>query len=188
MIRIKKVGCKNMKKRILVISIVLMILCILGIGVTYSLWNISVSQDGVNTATTKCFNVEITSQNNNISLENAYPITNERGKKLKSKKRKKRVDSDIFASYTVSLESLKGTTLSSKFLNAMINNEEIKKLSDYEITDTVNTGSIESHILAKGSLGSGDSEDYTLRVWIDYDTTMEDLDNETKIFKSKNRS
>ncbi len=174
-----------MKKRILVISIILIILCISGIGVTYSLWNISVSQDGVNTATTKCFNVEIISQNNNISLENAYPITNEKGKKLTPFSFTITNTCDIFASYTVSLESLKGTTLSSKFLNAMINNEEIKKLSDYEVTDTVNTGSIESHILAKGSLGSGDSEDYTLRVWIDYDTTMENLDNETKTFKSK---
>ena len=120
-----------------------------------------------------------------ISLENAYPISNEKGKKLTPFSFTVTNTCDIFASYTVSLESLKGTTLSSKFLNAMINNEEIKKLSDYEITDTVNTGSIESHILAKGSLGSGDSEDYTLRVWIDYDTTMEDLDNETKTFKSK---
>ena len=185
MIRIKKVGYKNMKKRVLVISIVLIILCISGIGVTYSLWNISISQDSVNMATTKCFNVEITSQNNNISLENAFPITNEKGKKLTPFSFTITNTCDIFASYTVSLESLKETTLASKFLNAMINNEEIKKLSDYEVTDTVNTGSIESHILAKGSLGSGDSEDYTLRVWIDYDTTMEDLDNKTKNFKSK---
>ncbi len=174
-----------MKKNILIFSISLVVILLLGIGVSYSLWNISVSQDTVNTATTKCFNVEITSQKNSISLENAYPITNEKGKKLTPFSFTITNTCDIFASYTVSLESLKGTTLSSKFLNAMINNEEIKKLSDYEITDMVNTGSIESHILAKGSLGSGDSEDYTLRVWIDYDTTMEDLNNETKTFKSK---
>ena len=185
MIEVKKVGCENMKKRILVISIIVIILSALGIGVAYSLWNIGISQDSVNMATTKCFNVEITSQNNNISLENAYPITNENGKKLTPFSFTIINTCDIFASYTVSLESLKETTLSSKFLNAMINNEEIKKLIDYEVTDTVNDGSIESHILAKGSLGSGDSEDYTLRVWIDYDTTMEDLNNEIKTFKSK---
>ena len=174
-----------MKRNVVFISISLVIILLLGIGVSYSLWNSSVSQDTVNTATTKCFNVEITSQKNSISLENAYPISNEKGKKLTPFSFTVTNTCDIFASYTVSLESLKGTTLSSKFINAMINNEEIKKLRDYEITDTVNTGSIESHILAKGSLGSGDSEDYTLRVWIDYDTTMEDLDNETKTFKSK---
>ena len=149
-----------MKRNVVFISISLVIILLLGIGVSYSLWNISVSQDTVNTATTKCFNVEITSQKNSISLENAYPITNEKGKKLTPFSFTITNTCDIFASYTVSLESLKGTTLSSKFLNAMINNEEIKKLSDYESTDTVNEGSIESHILAKGSLGSSDSEDY----------------------------
>ena len=149
------------------------------------MWQTINTQDSVNTATTKCFNVEITSQKNSISLENAYPITNEKGKKLTPFSFTITNTCDIFASYTVSLESLKDSTLSSKFLNAMINNEEIKKLSDYESTDTVNDGSIESHILAKGSFGSGDSEDYTLRVWIDYDTTMEDLNNETKTLKSK---
>ena len=179
------VGVNFMKKNFIFGSVGLIVIVLLGIGVSYSLWNISVSQDTVNTATTNCFNVEITSQKNSISLENAYPISNEKGKKLTPFSFTITNACDIFASYTVSLESLKGTTLSSKFLNAMINNEEIKKLSDYEVTDTVNDGSIESHILAKGSLGSGDSEDYTLRVWIDYDTTMEDLNNETKTFKSK---
>ena len=33
------------------------------------------TQDSINVATTKCFNVEITSQKNSISLENAYPIS-----------------------------------------------------------------------------------------------------------------
>ena len=173
------------KSRILLISTIIIFILTIFIGTSYSLWQTINTQDSVNTATTKCFNVEITSQKNSISLENAYPITNEKGKKLTPFSFTITNTCDIFASYSVSLESLKGTTLASKFLNAMINNEEIKKLSDYEATNTVNTGSIESHILAKGSLGSGDSEDYTLRVWIDYDTTMEDLDNETKTFKSK---
>ena len=51
-----------MKKNILLISLSLGILIILGIGFSYSLWNISVSQDNINVATTKCFNIEITSQ------------------------------------------------------------------------------------------------------------------------------
>ena len=173
------------KSRILLISTIIIFILTIFIGTSYSLWQTINTQDSVNTAITKCFNVEITSQKNSISLENAYPITNEKGRKLTPFSFTITNTCDIFASYTVSLESLKGTTLSSKFLNAMINNEEIKKLSDYEVTDTVNDGSIESHILAKGSLGSDDSEDYTLRVWIDYDTTMEDLNNETKTFKSK---
>ena len=174
-----------MKKNIVFILLSLMIILLVGIGASYSMWNISVSQDNVNTTTTKCFNVEITSQNNSISLENAYPISNDKGKKLTPFSFTITNTCDIFASYSVNLESLKETTLNSKFLNVMLNNEEIKKLSDYDTTSIVNNDSIESHTLINGSLGSGDTVDYTLRIWIDYDTTMDDLDNETKVFKSK---
>ena len=149
------------------------------------MWNITTSQDTTNTVYTKCFDVSITNQKNSIDLENTYPISDEKGKKLTRFSFTITNTCDIFASYTVNLESLKNTTLNSKFLKVMLNNEELKLLSNYETTDIVNTGSIESHIMAKGSLGSGDSEDYTLRLWIDYDTTLEDLDNEIKTFKSK---
>ena len=149
------------------------------------MWNITTSQDTTNTVYTKCFDVSITNQKNSIDLENTYPISDEKGKKLTPFSFTITNTCDIFASYTVNLESLKDTTLNSKFLKVMLNNEGLKLLSNYESTDTVNTGSIESHILAKGSLGSGDSEDYTLRLWIDYDTTLDDLDNEPKTFKSK---
>ena len=173
------------KKNILFISVSLILILLLGIGISYSMWNITTSQDTTNTAYTKCFDVSITNQKNSIDLENTYPISDEKGKKLTPFSFTITNTCDIFASYTVNLESLKDTTLNSKFLKVMLNNEGLKLLSNYESTDTVNTGSIESHILAKGSLGSGDSEDYTLRLWIDYDTTLEDLDNETKTFKSK---
>lgn len=174
------------KYKFLLIGISLMLILTIFIGTSYSLWIMSNTQDKENIiAASKCFDVSITSQKNSISLENAYPITNESGKKLTPFSFTVTNTCDIFASYAVSLESLQGTTLASKFLNAMINNEEIKKLSDYDGTDTINSGSIESHILAKGSLGGGDSEDYTLRLWINYDTTMEDLDNEVKILKAK---
>ncbi len=173
------------KKNIIFLSVSLVLIVLLGIGVSYSMWNITTSQDTANTVYTKCFDVSITSQKNSIALENAYPITDEQGKKLTAFSFTITNTCDIFASYTVNLESLKGTTLNSNFLKVMLNNEELKLLSSYETTDIVNTGSIESHIMAKGSLGSGDSEDYTLRLWIDYDTTLEDLDNEIKTFKSK---
>ena len=174
------------KRKFLIGGMVIIYFLALGLSISYSMWNMTSIQKNSNVISTSgCFDVSITSQKNSINLENSYPITNKSGKTLIPFSFTITNTCDIFASYIVSLESLKDTTLGSKFLNVMVNNEEIKKLSDYETTEIVNSGSIESHILAKGSLGSGDSEDYTLRVWIDYDTTMEDLDNETKTFKSK---
>lgn len=61
----------------------------------------------------------------------------------------------------------------------------INLLSSYDTTDKVNTSSIESRKLTTGILKSRESKDYSLRLWIDYNTTLEDLNNEIKSFKSK---
>ena len=176
-----------MKKNIIFVTISLIVLLSLGIGLSYSMWNMSNSQDTNNViaTTSECFDISLTNQSNSINLENAYPISDEKGKKLTPFTFTVKNTCDMTISYSVNLESLKDSTLASKFLKVMINNEEIKKLNEYESTDTINSGSIESRILAKGTLSKGDSNNYSLRLWIDYDTTMEDLDNETKILKAK---
>ena len=176
-----------MKKNVLFISVSICLLFLLGIGLSYSMWNMSVSQETNNViaTTNDCFDVSLTNQNNNINLENAYPISNEKGKKLTPFTFTVKNTCDMFLSYTISLESLKGSTLASKFINVMVNNEAVTRLSTYESTETVNEGSIEARVLAKVSLSKDDSNDYSLRLWIDYDTTMEGLDNETKVLKSK---
>ena len=119
------------KKNILFISVSLILILLLGIGISYSMWNITTSQDTTNTAYTKCFDVSITNQKNSIDLENTYPISDEKGKKLTPFSFTITNTCDIFASYTVNLESLKDTTLNSKFLKVMLNNEKLKLLSDY---------------------------------------------------------
>ena len=176
-----------MRKNIVFIGVSVCLLVLLGIGFSYSMWNMSASQDTSNViaTTSECFNIELTNQSNAINLENAYPISNEKGKKLTPFTFTVKNTCDMFLSYTVSLESLKGSTLNSKFIDVMVNNEAVTRLSEYETTETVNNESVEARILAKGSLSKDDSNDYSLRLWIDYDTTMEDLDNETKVLKAK---
>ena len=61
----------------------------------------------------------------------------------------------------------------------------INLLSSYDSTDKVNTSSLESRKLTTGILKSQESKDYSLRLWIDYNTALEDLNNEIKTFKSK---
>ena len=176
-----------MKKNIIFVVISILILVSLGIGLSYSMWNMSLSQDTNNViaTTSECFDVTLTNQSNAIKLENAYPISDSKGKSLTPFTFTVKNTCDMFASYSVSLESLKGSTLSSEFLKVMVNDNEPKILNSLDSTDTVNSGSIESRILAKGSLSKNSSKDYSIRLWIDYDTTLEDLNNEIKILKSK---
>ena len=176
-----------MKKNIFFIGVSICLLVLLGVGLSYSMWNMSISQDTNNViaTTSECFDVAITSQENAIKLENAYPISDTKGKSLTPFTFTVKNTCDMFASYSVSLESLKESTLSSEFLKVMVNDNEPKILNSLDSTDTVNSGSIESRVLAKGSLSKDSSKDYSVRLWIDYDTTLEDLENEIKILKSK---
>ena len=172
------------KKNIIFLSISLVLIILLGIGVSYSMWNISVSQDTNNTAYTECFDLSITNKENNINLDNAYPISNDKGKSLTPYTFTVTNTCDITTQYSVNLEVLNNSTLSSKFIDVMVEGN-INLLSSYGPTDKVNTSSIESRKLTTGILKSQESKNYSLRLWLDYNTTLEDLNNEIKTFKSK---
>ena len=172
------------KKNIIFLSISLVLIMLLGIGVSYSMWNVSVSQDTNNTAYTECFDLSISNKENNINLDNAYPISNDKGKSLTPYTFTVTNTCDITTQYNINLEVLNNSTLSSKFIDVMFEGN-INLLSSYASNDKVNTSSIESRKLTTGILKSQESKDYSLRLWIDYNTTLEDLNNEIKTFKSK---
>ena len=92
-----------MKKNVIFISISLGLIILLGIGFSYSMWNISVSQDTTNMAESKCFDLSITNKENNISLDNAYPISNDKGKSLTPYTFTVTNTCDITAQYSINL-------------------------------------------------------------------------------------
>ncbi len=165
-------------------------LAVLGIGLfliggSYALWQATINQTLENKIGSSCFNLSLTNEQNNIHLQNAYPIYDEDGKKLTPYSFTITNTCDLFASYTVNLEMLEGSNLPIQYIRSMVNKEEIKNLSELETGTKSVTSSTDSRVLAKGSLGSGDSEDYTLRLWIDENVTLNDTDAIGKILKSK---
>ena len=175
-----------MKKDIMFVGVSICLLILLGIGLSYSMWNMRVSQDTNNViSTTDCFDITLANQSNAIKLDNAYPITDTKGKTLTPFTFSIKNVCDTAVAYTVSLESLEGTTLASNYLKVMVNNNEPLLLNSLSTTDVVNTTSIESRILDTGTLFKNNTKEYSIRLWIDYNTTLDDLNNETKVLKSK---
>ena len=172
---------KSKKIKVLIISI----LCILTItiGLSYGYYLLNKVQENNNIAGSKCFKLEFSNESEAINLSNMYPISDEEGKKQVPYSFTITNTCDMLASYTVNMEMLEGTTLNSKYLDVLVNNEEIKLLSTYEATDTVIANSTESRILTKGTLAYNDSVDYTVRFWMDKD--VEDIESMNKYFSSK---
>ena len=172
---------KSKKIKILTISI----LCILTItiGLSYGYYLLNKVQENNNIAGSKCFKLEFSNESEAINLSNMYPISDEEGKKQVPYSFTITNTCDMLAGYTVNMEMLEGTTLNSKYLDVLVNNEEIKLLSTYEATDIVIANSTESRILTKGTLAYNDSADYTVRFWMDKD--VEDIESMNKYFASK---
>ena len=171
------------KKKLLIILGVIMII-FTAIGISYAYYIKSYSQENSNIVKTKCLNLSITNEKNDIKLEEQYPIPDSEGKKLTPYQFTITNTCEQFISYNVNLEALEGTTMNSNAIKVMVNNEAPVNLATLDTTQTSINNSVESRTLVTGSLGSGDSVDYALRLWMDYGDSV-DLSSMNKVFNSK---
>ncbi len=172
------------KKKVLIIMVILLVL--LGtIGISYAYWILTYTQTVVNKVATSCFSLSLSNEKNNINLANAYPILDEEGKKLTPYSFTITNTCDLFASYTVNLEMLDDNTMPLKYINTLLNNESVTKLSALADAQTTINKAVASKTLVKGALGAGDSVDYNLRLWMAEDVTVENTDAMNALFSSK---
>ena len=171
-------------KKIILIILSVFIVLSLFLGISYAYYIKSHSQENSNIVKTKCLNFSLTNEKNDINLDEQYPIPDSDGRKLTPYQFTITNTCDQFISYNVNLESLEATTMDSSAVKVMINNEAPVNLGTLESTSVSIDGSKDSKILATGSLGSGDSVDYTLRLWMDYGDSP-DTSSMNKVFESK---
>ena len=162
-------------KRNILITIVLLIGIIAIIGVSYALWSLNLTQKGQNDIASSCFNITFTDKNN-ISLQKAYPILDEEGKKLTPYEFTITNTCDSYASFNVNLEVLNTTTLTNNdAVKAMISSKtgdtekEIATslLSRYQTATKTLDNAQTAFNLTTGYLNAKESKTYTLRLWLD---------------------
>ena len=173
---------KNKKIILLIIGMLLVISAL--VGVSYAYYIKSHNQEESNVVKTKCLNFSLTNEKNDINLDEQYPIQDTEGRKLTPYQFTITNTCEQFISYNVNLESLEATTMDSSAVKVMINNEAPVNLGTLDSTSVSIDGSKDSKILATGSLGSGDSVDYALRLWMDYGDSP-DTSSMNKVFESK---
>ena len=168
------------KKNILIICLGILSI----IGFSYAYWRYTGVQTNKNVAVSKCLELSMDNQKDELNLTNIYPISDEEGRSLKPYTFTLTNTCTMSAEYSINLEMLEGTTMNSKYLATLVNNGDINLLSSYDTTKTIISGSIESRALDTGILTPGASKEYSISLWMDKSVTLAD-DAQNKSFKAK---
>ena len=179
------------KKNVFIVIVLIGIISI--IGISYALWVLILTQSGQNDIVSSCFNVTFEDKDN-ISLQKAYPILDEEGKKLTPYEFTITNNCDSYASFNVNLEVLNTTTLTNNdaikvMISSKTNDTETEittsLLSSYQTTTKTLDNASTSFNLTTGYLDSKESKKYTLRLWLDENVNMNTEGVQNAKFSSK---
>ena len=179
-----------MKRKATIVVLIISIITVITvtIGTTYSLWSKTDSQISQNNMDVGCFKVTFSDRNisgaGDINLVNTYPMYNEDGMKLTPYKFSIENQCSIAASYSVNIETLNTTTMDETKLDVYFNDSVVKSyipnvvsgLSD-DVKNAMN--------VARGYLAAGESEMFSLRVWIDAIVTKDTPNVPGKIWNGR---
>ena len=168
----------NKNKIILSISLSIVLVLCLVIGATYAYWNKTIVSEN-NLVLSGCFNITFSNESNDISLNRAYPITDEEANNLTPYSFRVTNSCNVKAKYNINLETLTGSTLDTNLLNVSLSSDMPKRLGSLDAASTELDNGLSSNTLVEGILKPGKSIDYNLRVWLPYDITNEQGQNKS---------
>lgn len=174
---------KTNKKIILITLGILLVLSLL-VGASYAYYIVTHSQTNSNVVKSTCISLSLTNEQNDISLDKQYPISDEDGASLTPYSFTITNTCRNAISYNLNLEMLKGTTLNSKYVKTMLNSRVAVNLATLDTTDTSINTSTEARILTTGVLSSEESINYEFRMWMD-GSTEADTNSMNKEFLAK---
>ena len=165
------------KKVILLILGLMLSLCFF-IAISYAFWLKENTQDIKNIANSGCFNLSLTEETSAININNLYPIKDEESTNLTPYTFTLKNTCNYNAYYEINLETLADTNIDLKFLKASLNNNNPKLISEFPQTSNIINNAVSSNKLLSGYLSPGKSTTYSLRIWMSYDTTLDDVRND----------
>ena len=163
-----------------------LVLCLVAvIGITFAFFSTGGTQNTANTFTSGCLNIELTDASASINLTNTYPISDVEGVDSTSYDFTIRNTCDTSTNYSINLESLNqvANSLNADYIKVSLSSDTfdnvISKLSaNTEATPEIDNA-YESYTLYTGNLGANETKTYHLKLWIDYDATVEQAANKT---------
>ena len=169
---------KNINKRKIYISLLVSVICI--IGVSYAFFVLYLRQTDNNAVTAlSCFTSTLTEENSAINLTNEFPIKDEDGMKKTPFTFKITNNCNNYVKAYITIDPLKegiANYILSKYMKANVSTKGSTDGTSL-IIGTQNTKVLDNkhngYIIKEVGLNSKESKEFDLRLWIDYDTTKE---------------
>ena len=179
---------KSTKITLLIGGILVVLLGV--IGITYAFFATSGSQEQANTFyTSGCLNITLTDASAAIDSNHAYPITDIAGLEETSYDFTIENTCSTSTNYQINLESLNqvANLLDADYIKVALSSDTVDNIisilsSNTPITPSV-SGAYEAYNLYTGTIAGNETKTYHLRLWIDYDATVEQAAN--KVYESK---
>lgn len=152
---------------------------VITISSTYAVWTITRSQTDSNTLIAGCLNITMTEESEEIKLEKTWPISDFEGMQLTGYTFVVENKCNKPQDYRIDLDRL-----SERAGQSAMSNESLTTLLDYgfptnynelETYETTESGVKEKRILAYDTVQGNDSNKHTLRLWIDEDSTEQNV-------------
>ncbi len=181
---------KESNNKIFVIIICLLIFILMVIGVSMATFTYTKEKDSVNTISTGNVSLNYTENTNGIYITNAYPISDDVGRTLTLENQyfdfsiNASIQGDVVADYEISAEKLETSTLSNDevklYLEKEVNNsyEEVMAPKHFTpLSESTDLGTVAgTMLLDSGSVDKTSSINYRLRMWVDANTIVGELE------------
>lgn len=181
---------KERNNKIFVIAIALLIFIVMVIGVSMAAFTYTKEDNNVNTISTGNIYLNYTEGVNGINITNAYPMTDDVGKTLTNEDQyfdfsiDSVISGDVVASYEISAEKESSSTLNNDdvklYLEKQVDNsyEEVMAPKNFTpLKESTDLGTMAgTMLLDSGSLSKSTTVNYRLRMWVDADTVIDNLE------------
>ena len=175
----KKLYYKKINKATLLLLMLLLII----LGTSFALWQSTVGQTNQNSLVIGCINIEIVDETAAINLPDATPISDEEGKKLVPYTFKVKNNCSNNMEYVINLETISEgeKILSNEYIKASLVKADTEvflgklTIENENLEKAIET-STSAYKLYKDKIESKESISYSLRLWIDSETSnLEDI-------------
>ena len=172
----------NKKTKFAILGVIALVLVTLSL--TYAYWLITRTQTKENVITAGCLDISLTNEQNDISLTEQFPISDNEGKELTPYTFTVTNNCNTSVDYNVNLEVLgdKESNMDSSSIKVMLDDGTPVIVGEKLEVEATNADAYEAHLVTQGTLSAKGTATHSVRLWIDEEAPISEMN---KTFSSK---